>query len=330
MEVLDFNNLCDSKGRVIPCLFFSEVPMTCYRPLTGYVSREPNKNGKYPIVFDYKKGWIDRKVSVPCGQCLGCRKLKVTQWAARIMHEASLYDENCFITLTYNNENLPPDGGLCFEDFQKFMKRLRKYFTGSKIRFFHSGEYGEKDNRPHYHAVLFGFNFPDRIAEVAPNGAVVEVSEVLRSLWNKGFVSISDLTEERAAYVARYIIKKFNGELAATEYGGRRPPYSTMSRGTKLDGLGGIGFKWLQKFSSDVYNFDRVVMDSGKMIKPPRYYDDKYSLTDSSRFDKLKGKRAKVMRLKRYSKRVRRLGQREKYQEYILEKKRREHEITGL
>ena len=102
--------------------------MPCYSPLTGYVSREPSKNGKFPIVFDPKKGWIDRSVTVPCGQCIGCLLERSRQWAMRCSHEASLYDENCFITLTYDDEHLPPDGCLNKEHFQKFMKRLRKRF----------------------------------------------------------------------------------------------------------------------------------------------------------------------------------------------------------
>ena len=155
--------------------------MPCYSPLTGYVSRLANKNGKRPIVFNHRDGFLDLPVQVPCGQCIGCRLERSRQWAIRCVHEASLYDDNCFITLTYTDENLPCRGnrdcdkcdhfkekrcdglerGLCKRDFQLFLKRLRKMF-GKGVRYHHCGEYGEQLGRPHHHACLFNFNFPDR------------------------------------------------------------------------------------------------------------------------------------------------------------------------
>ena len=77
----------------------------------------------------------------------------------RCLHEASLYDNNCFITLTFNDEYVMPS--LDKSIFQKFMKRLRRMFPDARIRYFMCGEYGDKLSRPHYHACLFGFDFPD-------------------------------------------------------------------------------------------------------------------------------------------------------------------------
>jgi hypothetical protein len=39
---------------------------------------------------------------------------------------------------------------------------LRKKISPLKIRFFHCGEYGDKTRRPHYHALIFGYGFPDK------------------------------------------------------------------------------------------------------------------------------------------------------------------------
>ena len=121
--------------------------MACYTPLKGYRSTELTKNGKRKIVFNRNHGFADLPVTVPCGQCIGCRLERSRQWAIRCTHEASLWEKNCFITLTYNDENLPKDGSLDVTHFQKFMKRLRKKH-GAGIRFYHCGEYGDKFGFP--------------------------------------------------------------------------------------------------------------------------------------------------------------------------------------
>jgi len=82
----------------------------CYHPLTGYWSKSVNASGKRSVVFNPKEGYVDREVVVPCGQCIGCRLERSRQWAVRCVHESSLYDRNCFITLTYSDEYLPRDG----------------------------------------------------------------------------------------------------------------------------------------------------------------------------------------------------------------------------
>ena len=113
--------------------------MPCYHPLQGYRSRADGKT----IVFNPRDGWVDRPLNIPCGQCIGCRLDRSRDWATRCVHEASLHENNSFITLTYNNENLPEDRSLHKKDFQDFMKRLRKKFHNKKIRYYHCGEYGE-------------------------------------------------------------------------------------------------------------------------------------------------------------------------------------------
>ena len=101
--------------------------MACYYPLKGYRARAVNpKTGKRSIVFDSSLGFMDMPVEFACGQCIGCRIERSRQWAIRCVHEAQLYEANCFITLTYAPEHLPKNGSLVLEHFQKFMKRLRK------------------------------------------------------------------------------------------------------------------------------------------------------------------------------------------------------------
>src|SRR4051794_29862641 len=103
--------------------------MPCFRPLKGYRARVTNPDtGKRSIVFNARKGFNDLPVDLPCGQCIGCRLERSRQWAIRCSHEAKLHEENCFITLTYAPEHLPPGGTLVVKDFQDFMKRLRFEF----------------------------------------------------------------------------------------------------------------------------------------------------------------------------------------------------------
>ena len=132
--------------------------MPCFHPITAY-----HKIGG-GITWTYRES-NGIKLTVSCKQCTGCRQEYARQWAMRNIHEASLWLNNIFITLTYNDQNLPEHNKLVKKDFQDFMKRLRKNKkanTKNPIRFFHCGEYGEKFGRPHYHAILFNTNFNDR------------------------------------------------------------------------------------------------------------------------------------------------------------------------
>ena len=156
------------------------------------------------------------------------------------MHEASLHDENSFLTLTYSDENLPPGGSLHLPDFQNFMKRLRKSIAPKRVRFYHCGEYGDILSRPHYHALLFGYDFDDRKFFAKRNENSVYTSTELSSLWPHGFSVVGSVTFESAAYVARYVMKKVTGERSLDHYGGLKPEYTTMSRRPELvrDGSG--------------------------------------------------------------------------------------------
>ena len=252
----------------------------CYFPLIGYRSKELTARNKRKIVFNLKYALDDSELSIPCGKCIGCRFEKSRQWALRCVHEASLHEENCFITLTYSPEHLPANHSLDKSHFQKFMKRLRKHFTGTTIRFYHCGEYGEKNNRPHYHACIFGMDFPDKVfQETTKNGDKLYRSPLLTKLWGKGEEQaqlIGELTFQTAAYTARYIMKKINGKDADEHYrhtdeltGEQHqiiPEYTTMSRRP------GIAHDWYKNFKSDVYPSDQVII-KGIPMQPPKYYD---------------------------------------------------------
>lgn len=247
--------------------------MACYSPLKGY--RSPTG------AWQSRKGNSVGKMELKCGQCMGCRLDKSKEWAARITHEAQMHDYNCFVTLTYSDDYLPVDESLDKKHFQKFIRKLRKK-TGKKIRYYHAGEYGSNTERPHYHAILFGF-IPDDLVEWKYDrntGNQLFTSEMLEDIWGKGFCSVGPVNFTTAAYVARYITKKVTGPQAeshyewVTRYGEvvqRQPEYATMSLKP------GIGQTWLEKYKDDLKNDDLPVPGKGVMKKIPRFYLDRLS-----------------------------------------------------
>jgi hypothetical protein len=278
--------------------------MPCYHPIEGWRSRKINKDtGKRSIVFKRVDGFIDMPVKVPCGRCIGCRLERSRQWAMRCVHESQLYEKNCFITLTFNDEHLPKSGSISKRDMQLFMKRLRKEYPDETIRFFGCGEYGDKRGRPHYHICLFNFDFPDRVFFRVKNGFALYRSSSLERLWPFGFTLIGDVTFESAAYVARYVTKKITGSKADEVY--KEIDYSTgevlnelvpefclMSRGSRKRGTKGLGSGWLDKFSSDIYNHDYVILN-GKKLRPPKYYDSRFEVEHPDEFLGIKGRRVR-------------------------------------
>ncbi len=270
--------------------------MPCFSPLDGYRSRSVNESGKRSVVFDIHEGFHDRPVTVPCGQCVGCRLEKSRQWAMRCVHEASLHEENSFITLTYDDDRLPRCGSLDKTAFAKFMKRLRRRYDEQRIRFYHCGEYGDRFGRPHYHALLFGFDFADKYPWSVRCGLPVFRSDSLESLWPMGQSEVGSVTFESAAYVARYCVKKVTGEQADEHYSVTletgevvhvQPEYATMSRRP------GIGKEWYEEFQCEVYPSDGVVI-RGKLMKPPRFYDGQHELQDPEAMAAVKRARRKA------------------------------------
>jgi len=283
----------------------------CFAPLSAWRSKFVRPStGKHLIVFKrpaFGKLLSYEALPLPCGQCIGCRLEYSRQWAIRCVHEADMHEDNCFVTLTFDNEHLNKNGSLVKSDFQNFMKRLRKHLSKSgqakRVRFFHCGEYGETYGRPHHHVCLFGFDFPDKVRVLPEDssrarrleleGIKIYRSELLGRLWPFGLHEIGDVTFESAAYVARYVVKKLTGDNASFCYEGKLPEYVSMSRGGRTaagENMGGIGRRWFEKFYADVYPFDEVVL-RGKVMKPPKAYDRIYELDNAQDFDKIRRNR---------------------------------------
>lgn len=266
--------------------------MACTSPLKGYVSRQPNENGKHPLVFNAKDG--GEFLDVPCGQCMACRLERSRQWAMRITHEASLHTDNCFLTLTYDDEHLPSDWSLNRLHFQKFIRSLRKRIAPTKVRYYHCGEYGDLNGRPHYHVALFGYDFDDK--ELIKDGEYpLFQSQFLSKSWPYGFCSIGSLTWDSASYVSSYITKKITGPRSEEHY--KRfhpdigvywlaPEYSTMSLKP------GIGMHWYEQFKDDCLKLDYITLN-GIKCKVPQAYDRRLSREEPNTFEAVKQRRAK-------------------------------------
>lgn len=227
-------------------------------------------------------------LQIPCGQCAECRLKRSREWAVRCMHEASMHRDNCFLTLTYRDiDGRPPSGAISldYSHYSAFMKRLRVRFPQDKISFFCCGEYGETNPatgvvdggiyRGHFHAILFGFNFPDRQPCRMIGRSDLYKSKLLDDLWRHGDCKIGVVTFESAAYVARYAMKKVTGDLAAAHYTIITPDGEMIERTPEMLVMSkrpAIGRQWFEKFGKHVHARDKVVA-RGKEMQPPRYYD---------------------------------------------------------
>lgn len=218
------------------------------------------------------------------------------------MHEAQTQPANCFITLTYNDASIPDNNSLDTKEWQKFAKAARKKLktelTGlpNTFRYYHCGEYGPLLGRPHYHACIFGqdFDFDRKKWRPSKTGHPQWRSQTLENLWGKGFAVVSEMNFDCAAYVARYAMKKVTGNMAEHHYWRintrtmeleqTKPEYSTMSRKP------GLGKKWYDKYGTEAYEHDSVIVN-GREAKPPKYYDDQYEITNEEEMENIKNNR---------------------------------------
>jgi len=260
----------------------------CYHPLNAFRCEDGS------IVFHEKARFkILGSLSLPCGQCIGCRLERSRQWAMRCLHESSLHEFNSFLTLTYDDANLPDNGSLDYRDFQLFFKRLRK--SGVNARFFMCGEYGEEGRRPHYHAIVFGYMPDDCVYHrKTGSGEKIYTSASLDALWRKGSVFVGNVTFESAAYVARYCLKKITGPDADDHYRivdqetgeciQLTPEFAHMSLKP------GIGRPWLDRFAMDCYPHDYIVV-RGQKVRPPKFYDRVFEKGNLDDFDWIRAQR---------------------------------------
>lgn len=271
--------------------------MACYSPLHGFKGELSSKDGTRPILWKAPAG--TERLTVPCGKCIGCRLTYAKGWAIRCMHERQMHEDSCFVTLTFDEDHVPADGNVDVRCVQLFMKRLRK--ECGHVRYFFAGEYGGKFGRPHYHGLLFGFDFSDKLLKAQRLGNFVYESALLSKLWPFGFHSIGDVTFKSASYVARYCTKKATEVATSETYRDvdagehflvdkrsgllKRAEFTVMSRRP------GIGATWFDSFKSDVFPSDEVIYN-GQSLRPPRFYDYLLDRVDPDLLESMKLVRA--------------------------------------
>lgn len=276
--------------------------MACYSPHIVGVG-DPKPNGKQNLIWRGNLAGMV-KTPIPCAKCIGCRLEYARGMAARCMMEAACHSENSFVTLTFDDKKLPDgfDGNLSVVDHQLFMKRLRKHY-GANIRFYMCGEYGGEHGRPHYHYLLFGVGFPDKVFLMDRKGKYLYRSPTLERLWPFGYSSIGTVDFQSASYVARYCLKKVEAKTERVKFEGDKTVYQVdkasgelkvaeftqMSRGGRSGR--GVGFPWFEKFGSDLFPSDQMVID-GKVNKPPRYFMNQLEKFDPQMYDGVKAVRA--------------------------------------
>lgn len=213
----------------------------------------------YPIVVKNRSSKrSESSFTVGCGHCVECLMKKSHEWAIRCMCEASLYRDNCFITLTYSDKYVPAGGNLDKRALTLFMKRLRERISPHKIRYFACGEYGSKFGRLHFHILVFGWKPPDLVfLKKTKRGELLFTSRFLESIWTYGFCPVGDITFQSALYSAKYLQK-----LQKVPYDVK--PYTVMSRRP------GIGFSYADNLDGS----DDFIYFSGRRVRLPRYFLD--------------------------------------------------------
>jgi hypothetical protein len=321
--------------------------MVCFTPRKGFVAKGVTKNGKNR--FTMRKDLARRnflglvRQTTVCGKCEGCRNGYSREWACKILHEAHTtnfrdgkFEDRCaFITLTYNPENIPLFGNLEYEKhWKKFLKRFRRKLSkdyGVKIRFYMIGEYGDLNLRPHFHAIIFGWNFPDKFFHKRIGDNDIFRSPFLEGLWtiprgssgagkSFGYSSVGSVTAKSAAYVARYCDKKLIGlefdgveQYVHPESGEifDRPVISSRyvrfnrENGDRVEvnkeralmsNKPGIGKSWFDNYGiSDLYSKGFHCDESGNILPTPKYFDKLLEKVNPQMLEEVKRSRQDFM-----------------------------------
>ncbi|AXH73524.1 MAG: replication initiator protein [Microviridae sp.] len=273
--------------------------MTCYAPIQAFRAGSVNPaTGKRPMQFTLSGSHTGVRQMLPCGRCIGCRLEWARRWAMRLMHEAKMHKENSFVTLTYSNETLPYCGTLVKEHLQGFHKRLHNRLLDSRgygVRYYGVGEYGDTSRRPHYHSLLFGYQFPDlKKYSQNGNGDVIYSSKLLNEIWGFGDCKIGEVSFKSANYVARYCLKKVDGKkreaghYVVLDSEGR--PFERLPEFAHMSRRPGIATTYFEKYGDEIKKHDNVIVD-GRAVPSSRYYDLKIEAVDPSAAELIKKKR---------------------------------------
>lgn len=201
-----------------------------------------------------RKPFIQGMQAFPCGRCMPCLRQRKRQWTHRILLEASLRQDNAFVTLTYA-EPLPANASLQKKHYQDWLKRLRFSMAPLRFRYFVVGEYGDEGGRPHYHAALFGFptcrsGATKRNIRGKPTPELCcGVCRLLHTTWGHGIVDVGSITTASAQYISGYVTKKMTHRHHPW-LEGRDPEFARMSLKP------GLGYDFLHEIASTMMQFN--------------------------------------------------------------------------
>lgn len=173
-----------------------------------------------------------------CGQCTPCRINRRRVWTARLMLESMLHERVCFLTLTYDDNNLPLGENLHVPDYQKFLKRLRRRIEPERCLFYIAGEYGSKTSRPHYHVCLFGVSTAATPTGEGQQQRLIrakrdqlnkynEWEKLFIDTWPLGDIHVGKFNRKSAAYCAKHLTKGVKQNQERPD--GRVPEFCRMS-----------------------------------------------------------------------------------------------------
>ena len=155
--------------------------------------------------------------------------------------ERLFYDNGYFITLTYNDDNLPLDCGVSYKDADYFIDELRKLFIRNNIGFSYylMSEYGGRSLRPHYHFHLL------------TDAPLSFVSQCVSKLWTKGFIKYGRSTLKSILYTSAFhLLPKEHVELNYP-----KPNFHIMTRG--------LGKSYIEKHKDYYVKTGRNVFNFG-------------------------------------------------------------------
>lgn len=208
---------------------------------------------------NYKDKYGDSLLMLPCGSCDACILTRRKMWQFRCYAESLYHEENCFLTLTYDEDSYkktnPLQNGK--KHFQSFIKDLRN--AGIKVRYYGCGELGGKTQRFHLHICLFGFMPSDIVPYCkSASGEWMFTSKFINCIWKKGQVMIENFAPENAGYVAGYVDKK----------------YKTKECFVLMSKKPGLGEQYFIDRHEDIYSKGSIVTSYGSHVAGiPRYFD---------------------------------------------------------
>lgn len=234
-----------------------------------------------------RKGDTPPFIDYPCGICGHCMTKKRNEWTMRLKMESEVSHTTYFITLTYENSEIPyskySEETLEPEHITNFIKRVRKNQDTNKklkkawartakrlsattelkkIRYYAVGEYGTKAQRPHYHIIFFNL--------------YVQTAKQLQKLWTNpnngnpyGLVDIKIADTGGLHYITKYHINKHT-DANDTKNKKRHPPFTRMSR------MPAIGTEMLLKKKQWIIGMGvSGIMQNGFITSLPQVFKDK-------------------------------------------------------